>query len=371
MSSTVSADTASGEKQPHHRVRKTLITLIALIAAVIIGFNMYIRVSSASFYSEATAEFPVPDSHSGFVVQDLDHVDKANLWLFSGYTHNKDVTPVIRRDAAGTVSKVYVRLLNGQLYGKQHGSGITSTDDYTFLTTDSGYVVISTDDIVNAQDGDTVDVIDERELGLAPAFLSISNGVLYTGEFYFPKMYETPLEHRLTTPDGKLNPAIMYAFDADPDGFYGFSTVPSRIYSIPDAVQGICVTDEGNIVLSSSWGISNSHLLVYDQNALAQSGYFDLNTLDAQGNKTLIAKSRGDITASDEKEIANSIPSQLSIPLYFLDSSSLIEDMVAPPMSEGITTFEGRVYIPNESASNKYIFGKLLWGADMVYSIDL
>lgn len=37
-------------------------------------------------------------------------------------------------------------------------------------------------------------------------------------------------------------------------------------------------------------------------------------------------------------------------------------------MSEGIEYHDGRIYISEEAASNKYIFGKL-YGAGVVYSL--
>ena len=56
-----------------------------------------------------------------------------------------------------------------------------------------------------------------------------------------------------------------------------------------------------------------------------------------------------------------------NIPMIFLDSASLISDVVAPPMAEEILVRDGRIYIMNESASNKYIFGKFTTGSH-VYS---
>ena len=47
------------------------------------------------------------------------------------------------------------------------------------------------------------------------------------------------------------------------------------------------------------------------------------------------------------------------MPLYYFDSTNLVSDLSAPPMSEGIEYHDGRIYISEEAASNKYIFGKL------------
>ena len=58
------------------------------------------------------------------------------------------------------------------------------------------------------------------------------------------------------------------------------------------------------------------------------------------------------------------------VELFCLDSRNLTEDLVGPPMQEGIESHDGRVYTTDESASNKYIFGKLC-GAGCVYAVQL
>ena len=58
------------------------------------------------------------------------------------------------------------------------------------------------------------------------------------------------------------------------------------------------------------------------------------------------------------------------VELFCLDSRNLTEDLVGPPMQEGIESHDGRVYTTDESASNKYIFGKLC-GAGRVYAVQL
>ena len=63
----------------------------------------------------------------------------------------------------------------------------------------------------------------------------------------------------------------MYAFAADPAEPGRFLTVPDNVFSIPGMVQGTCITDDGRIVLSVSYGIAPSHLLAYNVNLAARS----------------------------------------------------------------------------------------------------
>ena len=183
-----------------------------------------------------------------------------------------------------------------------------------------------------------MDAIARVDLDFSPAFMNIEGDTLLTGNFYYPGDYETPASHRITTPDGTENPAVIYAYDLDPNAPFGVAPGPACVYSIPGMIQGTCLTDSGRIVLSQSYGIATSHLLAYDQARLTQDGTF----------------------LADGAEV----------PLYCLDSRSLAADVEAPPMAEGIESFEGRVYVSDESASNKYIFGKL-YGAGVVYALDM
>ena len=112
---------------------------------------------------------------------------------------------------------------------------------------------------------------------------------------------------------------------------------PEYCYSTLSNVQGMCMSADGDIILSTSWGLSTSHLYQYDvKNATA-----------------------GTVTVSGA-----------SVPVYHLDSACLIEDVKAPPMAEELVWLDGRVYILTESASMKYLFGKLMSG-NRIYSYPL
>ena len=110
---------------------------------------------------------------------------------------------------------------------------------------------------------------------------------------------------------------------------FGIDPVPVAAISTPDCVQGFCLTDRA-VVLSISWGLSSSYLQMHD-----------VEKLTVQGTYTIGGQ---------------------EVPLLYIDSASLTESVKAPPMSEGIVWHDGRIYVLNESASNQYIFGKLLSG---------
>ena len=111
-------------------------------------------------------------------------------------------------------------------------------------------------------------------------------------------------------------------------------------YSTISNVQGMCLTTSGKIILSTSWGLSKSHLYQYNVSNTSASSF-------------------GRITLNGQQ-----------VPVYYLDSSTLEKTVVAPPMAEELVYLDGRVFILSESASMKYIFGKFMSG-NHVYSFPM
>ena len=59
------------------------------------------------------------------------------------------------------------------------------------------------------------------------------------------------------------------------------------------------------------------------------------------------------------------------VPLIYLDSATLIDDVRMPPMAEEIVYMDGDVYVMNESACTKYKFGNLTSGRRVwAYELD-
>ncbi|MEI3376266.1 MAG: hypothetical protein V8R08_00250 [Coriobacteriales bacterium] len=321
------------------RGRRIALWAIGIVAGVLVlalaVINIYVHVAYHTYYSEAQREFNIPGIHEGFVCQDLDYYDEASCWLFSGYDAGGGVSPLYRRDADGSVARFYAKLPDGSVYD-DHGSAITTTDDHAFLACEDGYLVFNAADMGSVAAGGTVSAIAQVDLEITPAFMNVEGDTLYAGTFHLIPSYPAPDEHHLIAFDGTENAGVILAYPADASGPYGFATQAAYVYSIPDAVQGMCELPNGDIVLSSSYGLTSSHLRTYDAHAARQ----------------------GDAFLVDGR----------AVPLYFLDGNNLVADLVAPPMSEGIETHDGRIWISEESAGNKYLFGKL-YGAGSVYSI--
>lgn len=313
-----------------------LVGLIALVMAVVVAFVAYMRIAYMAFYDEATPVFETPGINSGFIPQDIDYVEDYELWLFSGYEGEDNPSPLWKRTQSGNASRVEIDNPDGSRYA-DHGSGVTSVGDKVYLTTEDGYLVLSADEIAAANDGDVVTAQAKVSIGFDPAFLNAQEGTLYAGVFYYAGPYDTPEKMHLTAPDGTQNSAVMYAFPTDGSTESGFAAVPNVVYSIPDKAQGV-VAHSGKLVFSTSWGFSPSVLYTYDMGDMTESGTYEVSGTD--------------------------------VPLKFCDQSSLTQTFEAPPMMEGIDQFDGRIFLSNEAASNKYIFGKL-YGAGTIYFMNM
>jgi hypothetical protein len=170
------------------------------------------------------------------------------------------------------------------------------------------------------------------------AYASVYGDTLYVGAFHREgSKYITPESHHLTTPAGDQNTALMMVYTMDENTGKPIHGIPEYCYSTLSNVQGMCMTGDGDIVLSTSWGLTASHLYQYDIKKAAQ----------------------GVVTVEGA-----------SVPVYYLDSACLVEDVKAPPMAEEMVWLDGRVYILTESASMKYLFGKLMSGHH-VYSYPM
>ena len=317
-----------------------LLGLVALVALVLVCFSLGEKIMFSSFYSKAEKEMAIPGLSEGYIAQGFDHVDTdgKNIYLACGYMANGEASRiyVIEKDGKATYSSM--KKANGADY-TGHTGGIAHYGDYVYVTAATGCDVFLMSDIL---DGDGVaTVVNQVETYNDPAYCVIRNGYLYAGTYYYPEKYETPENYRFSTPGGDYNTAIMTVYRLDKATGLLASPLPEKVYSTTGMVQGMAFADDNTMLLSTSWGLSKSHIYTYDlTKAEFQADTTTPRTIDIDGT---------------------------TFDVIFLDSASLVSDVVAPPMSEEIIVLDGRVYIMNESASNKYIFGKFTTGTH-VYS---
>ena len=320
------------------------IVMVTILAAIGVA-KIVERVIYADFYANARNEFGIPGLNEGFVPQGMAYDGATDRMLMCGYMANGEAGRIYRRDMkTGKITCMEIKEADGSDY-LGHTGGITCYGDYVYVTAADGLDVFRAEDVLTGT-GDAVK-IGEVKTHNDPAWCHVyeDEGGTYilTGSFYREgSVYETPERERITTPAGDQNTSLVTVFRMNADMPFGVDPTPVGAISTPDQMQGLCITDDGDIVVSTSWGTSSSYLHVYDGTKVKASG------------------------AADTIEIVDGV----SVPLFYLDGSSMTDTVKAPPMSEEIVCIEGRLFIFNESACNKYVFGKFLSGY-WLYSYDL
>lgn len=308
---------------------RIFISLLLIVLLVLTVFSLGERIMFLSFYKNADIESPIPDILSGYIPQGYCLVEGEDFRLGCGY---------MKENGA---SRIYVMPKNSDDYyfvemknsdGSDHTGhtgGIAVMGDFVYVTGKAGCCVFSLSDIT---DGDSkATAMFEIETINDPAYCYIKDNVLYSGSFYRAGNYETPAEHRLKTPANDDNMAIIAAYSLDPSNGQAYSKTPDFIISTVGLAQGMTFIGEDKIAIATSYGLAKSHLYIYDlAKATTENDVFDVN---------------GEL-----------------LPVTYLDSSCLIDDIVAPPMAEQILYENGKICIMNESASLKYLFGNLTSG---------
>ena len=319
----------------------TVASVISFILLLLGGVKAGEKIAFAGFYANATKEFKMPGSNDGLVQQGFVYVEEKEVFLACGYMNDDSASRVYVVDKNGKVlSYSQLKKADGSDY-TGHAGGIEYYEDYVYITessrskgTGGGVDVFPLNEILNGQQA--VTCLGRSLTYNTPSCCHIYNGYMFLGEFYRAGDYETPDEHHITTPAGDQNTSVMTVFKlGDKDVNFGLSEQPVASISCPGAVQGMITINDSKIVLSTSWGLSTSKLYVYDMSKITH------NTSETLGTE-----------------------------VYYLDSASLAEVIDAPPMAEEMVYLDGKIYILNESASNKYIFGKFMSG-NYVYAYDV
>lgn len=288
---------------------RILIALVALIVLAWIGLNISKFFIYKDFYSVLTKVSKNPGLNDGYVPQGTTFFD--GCYYTAGYMPDNTASRIYKIDPK-TKKSVFVKLTSNGNDFTGHTGGLQYFDGDFYLANESdGLYKFSAELLKNAKKGDFVEIGSPINVNSNTSFVFADDNYLYVGEFNFDVyVCENPFTH-----NGVQNKAIVEKFNKND------LSKPVAVYSIPDKVQGFCVTDKGTIVLSTSWGLNSSEILVY---------------------KT--------------EDIAKTDSTMFGAPVFFLGEPTQI--IVAPPMSEDFDIVDGKVVTMFESASNKYFFGK-------------
>lgn len=324
--------------------KATKILAITMVVVIIVALGIIITepfLYHDFFGKNSQKEFATPGISDDFVQQGF-CVAKDDVMFVSGYMKGKKPSRIYivdSNDKDAEPSYVQLKDTNGQ-YTTTHAGGISVYSDKVYVCKSEGnpatIQVYSLTEILSAKKGGDVVAKDEFAVKNNASFCHVENGNLYVGEFFMKNKFDTKDEHKVETPAGDKHSAMIYAYALKPDGTLVDSQPIGRI-SIPDKIQGMTFAGD-KIVLSCSYSLLTSKFYVYDLNKASVPYIMPL--------------------------------AGRNIPTMYLDSSCLIDTIYAPPMAEEIVYHNGRLFALNESACNKYIFGKLL-RAKYVWSIKI
>lgn len=314
------------------------VVAIAFFGVVLSGAVGYFRLSVHPYYKASEKAFVIPDLDEEFVPQGMQYDERENCFFITGYNATGAASPVYMVDKASgkTLKKVLLLQEDGTAF-TGHAGGIGVYGEYVYVAggDEKCLYAYAYSEILAAEQGagvrckgvfstatsetDYVDV----------SFIAVHGDKIVVGEFYREQNYPTLPSHKITTSGGDYNQALALEFALSATAPLGIDPIPCKAYSITDQVQGMCFFGD-TVYLSTSYGLAFSHILAYDAAKLTK-----------EASITVLGT-----------EVA----------LYSLDRVSLVRDYKIAPMSEEVDVVDGKLYVMCESASDKYIFGKLTGG---------
>ncbi len=339
--------TSKKKSWKEHLVMGVAYTML-FIGLLFIAFKLYFRLPHSDYYNASVAAFEIPATDDGFIAQGIDYDPVLEHFLVTGYMKDGSASPLFLVGKDGKAKKVlYFTLPDGSSY-TGHGGGVAYVGKYVYLSgdVDGCLYLIDYAQVCAAESGSTLatlptplmTAVSESDY-VAPAFVTAVGDYLIVGEFYREGDYPTLESHKHTTGAGDEHRALAVVWRVEEAQPLGVSASPVAALSLPDQVQGMTVSAD-RVYLSTSWGLSWSHILAYDASCV-ESAY--------QRNIDLLGS---------------------SLPLYALDSGTMVSDTEIPPMAEELVILDGCLYVMCESASDKYIFGKFT-GGEYCYATEL
>ncbi len=310
-----------------------LFTLFFIFDIAVIVFNIFTKAPARASLKNSEAAFVIPYTNKNYIAQGITYDAASDNFYLTGYMKDGSASPIF------VVNKTTRKLITAVRMANQDGTAFTGHAGGLTLMNNKLYIAGSSDGCFYVFDKSVIDSA-EKEASIAYseildlkkdndkikiAYCTTNNGLIYAGEFYRSPNYILSESHKVDTEDG-IQYALVTGFAINADGK---TTTAKVAYSIPNQIQGICF--EGNYVyLTTSWGLGKSYVYKYDLDKIAQTG---------------------------TKQVCGE-----TVPLYKLTMSNMEKCYTLPPMAEEIEAVDGRFYITNESASNKYVFGKFTGG---------
>lgn len=306
---------------------KITIIIVSSVLMLILGFLgvYYLWPWNKSFFDMSSKEFEIPGLDTKFTPQGFTAIDgSSDEFLISGYMSDGGASRFYLIKDNKVVKYFSLTQANEDYTG--HAGGVVSKGSSLWVVGDGNCYRFSLNDLRKCENGGKVVILDSFKTNNGADFVFENNGVLWIGEFYKKGKYETDQTHRLKNRNGNMNNAVVFGYDIDESKGYGLVSQapnPSKVLSIGNQVQGIAISSDGKIVVSTSYGLSDSNIYIYED------------------------------VLSQEKHSSFQYGIQ-SIDMWYLDDVSCLKKINAPAMSEEIVIKNDRVYVLFESGAKKY-----------------
>lgn len=301
----------------------TIFGAIALVLLVIIGLNIAKFFIYNEYYSIKTNVCKNPGLNDGFVCQGIAVSEENGVILVCGYMKDKSNSRIYVTDYDS--NSYYVELTrDGEKY-TGHAGGLAITGDTVYIANAKKIYSFPLQNVLSANNGDIVDIGSGTKVNTNASFVYTDEEYLYVGEFHDGGKYVIENHENETAEGTHFAICTKYALND--------LETPVAVYTLRNNVQGICFTPEGKVVLSTSYGLTDTVYYIYDLNSVTDSGV----TFDGA-------------------------------PVYYLDN--LEKEIHGPAMGEDLDYYDGKIITLTESASTKYIFGKL-FGATKIVGLDI
>lgn len=311
---------------------KAILIIVAAILALVLllwgGMNVAKFFIYSDYYSIKTNVATNPGLGDGFVCQGVCVSEENGVIMVCGYMDDKTNSRIYVVDME-TDKSYHVKLeRNGKVY-TGHAGGMATTGDTVYIANGSKLYLLNINDILAAEDGDTLDIGSGVPVNTAASYVYCDEKYIYVGDFHHTKDgYDK--EYILDDGETKVNAIISRYAHSDITNYDGENDpTPNKIYSVRAKVQGVCFTPDGKIVLSTSYGRFNSSTYyVYDETKASDTG-----------------KALG------------------GVPVYTLGDCEA--EIKGPAMSEDLDYYDGKVITLTEVAANKYFYGKFFFADDI------
>ncbi|WP_028552150.1 lamin tail domain-containing protein [Paenibacillus sp. UNC451MF] len=292
----------------------------------------YISYGDFNFISK---EGPViPGLKQGIIPQGAAYVPGKNWMLATYYRNDGQASGITVTDlSTGKFVKAMELREAGDVPYTGHAGGIAVSDENLWISSDSHVYRLPIQNVINAGDGDKLIFTDKVQVATKGSFVTYSDHILWVGEFAGSNA-PTDSSHHMTNREQTVNHAWVAGYKLSSSDLLsgmpgaGSVTVPDYILSIPDEIQGMEVVGD-KVVLSRSYGRNNdSRLLAYTW------------------------------SLSEAAHSQTSVFGSVSVPIWFLDGSNILNSLIMPPMAEGIFEHNGSLHVLFESGAKEYLDGK-------------